>query len=67
MYDWLVLRPIKPAKRKSSNPASGHDPLVSARIPQHLRDRLDRWAKSQGIPRSVAIRRLIEGAIKLKP
>jgi predicted DNA-binding protein len=40
---------------------------VSARIPQHLRDRLDRWAKGQGIPRSVAIRRLIEGAIKLKP
>jgi predicted DNA-binding protein len=41
--------------------------MVSARIPQHLRDRLDTWAKRRGIPRSLAIRRLLEGAIKLKP
>lgn len=63
----MPVKPAKPTKRKPARSATGHDPMVSARIPQHLRDRLDTWAKRRGIPRSLAIRRLLEGAIKLKP
>ncbi|MBV8512925.1 MAG: ribbon-helix-helix protein, CopG family [Xanthobacteraceae bacterium] len=61
------MKPTKPTKPKLARSASGPDPLVSARIPPHLRDRLDAWARRRGIPRSLAIRRLLEGAIKLKP
>jgi len=57
---------LRLSKRKLGRPATGHDPLVSARIPQHLRDELDAWAKRRGISRSVAIRRLLEGSVKLK-
>jgi hypothetical protein len=63
----MAVKPAKPIKRKLGRSAIGDDPLVSARIPQHLRDRLDAWARRRGIPRSLAIRRLLEGAIKLKP
>jgi hypothetical protein len=62
----MPVKPTKPAKRKLGRSATNPDPLVSARIPQHLRDRLDTWARRRGIPRSLAIRRLLEGAIKLK-
>jgi hypothetical protein len=62
----MPSNPTKPTKRKLGRSATGPDPLVSARIPQHLRDRLDEWARRRGIPRSLAIRRLLEGAIKLK-
>jgi len=60
------MKSVKLSKRKLDRPATGQDPLISARIPQHLRDELDVWAKRRGIPRSVAIRRLLEGAVKLK-
>ena len=63
----MPVKPTKPAKRKLGRSATGPDPLVSARLPPHLRDRLDAWARRRGIPRSLAIRRLLEGAIKLKP
>jgi Ribbon-helix-helix protein, copG family len=63
----MPVKPTKPTKPRLGRSATGPDPLVSARIPQHLRDRLDAWAKRRGIPRSLAIRRLLEGAIKLKP
>jgi predicted DNA-binding protein len=62
----MPVKPAKPTKHKLGRSATGHDPRVSARIPQHLRDRLDAWARRRGIPRSLAIRRLLEGAIKLK-
>jgi hypothetical protein len=62
----MPSKPTKPTKRKLGRSATGPDPLVSARITQHLRDRLDHWARRRGIPRSLAIRRLLEGAIKLK-
>jgi hypothetical protein len=34
------MKLAKPAKPKLGRPATGHDPLISARIPAQLRDRL---------------------------
>jgi hypothetical protein len=56
------MKPVKLGKSKHGRPATGHDALISARIPQHLRDRVDAWAERHGIPRSLAIRRLLAGS-----
>ena len=54
----------QPPKRGTKRPAGGYDPPISARIPQHLRDAVYVWARRRGIPKSLAIRRLIEQGLK---
>jgi hypothetical protein len=50
-------------KKKRGRPATGKDPLLGARVPQELIDRIDKWARLNDIGRSEAIRRLIEQSL----
>jgi hypothetical protein len=56
---------VHPKKRRG-RPATGKDPLVSARLSQELIDRLERWAASNEISRSEALRRIVELGLKSK-
>jgi len=51
-------------KRKRGRPATGRDPAVTARVPEKAVKMLDRWAKSEGITRGEAMRRLIEAGLR---
>jgi Ribbon-helix-helix protein, copG family len=56
---------VHPKKRRG-RPATGKDPLVSARLPQPLVDQVGHWAASNEASRSEAIRRLVELGLKAK-
>jgi len=56
---------VHPKKRRG-RPATGKDPLVSARLPQTLIDRVEHWAASNEASRSEAIRRLVELGLRAK-
>ena len=47
-------------KKKRGRPATGRDPMVSARIPVATVDAIDEWATRNGTTRSGAIARLVE-------
>jgi Arc/MetJ-type ribon-helix-helix transcriptional regulator len=50
---------VHPKKRRG-RPATGKDPLVSARLPQSVIDQVHEWAATNEASRSEAIRRLVE-------
>jgi Ribbon-helix-helix protein, copG family len=52
--------------KKRGRPATGNDPLVSARLPQNVIDQIEGWATANGLSRSKAIRRLVELGLKAK-
>ncbi|WP_371851724.1 MULTISPECIES: ribbon-helix-helix protein, CopG family [Rhodoplanes] len=54
-------------KRGRGRPATGRDPLLSARVPDAVRERVDRYAAERGITRSEAVRELLETALDLRP
>jgi Arc/MetJ-type ribon-helix-helix transcriptional regulator len=55
---------IKAKRKGRGRPATGKDPFVGTRMPQHLIREIDAWAKhNTGASRSEAIRRLIEQAL----
>jgi hypothetical protein len=56
---------VHPKKRRG-RPATGKDPLVSARLPQTLIEQVEHWAASSEASRSEAIRRLVELGLKFK-
>jgi Arc/MetJ-type ribon-helix-helix transcriptional regulator len=56
---------VHPKKRRG-RPATGKDPLVSARLPQTLIDQVEHWAASGEASRSEAIRRLVELGLTVK-
>jgi Ribbon-helix-helix protein, copG family len=56
---------VHPKKRRG-RPATGKDPLVSARLPQELIDSVAAWASVNSASRSEAIRRLVELGLKAK-
>jgi hypothetical protein len=56
---------VHPKKRRG-RPASGKDPLVSARLPQPLIDQVEAWSASNSVTRSEAIRRLVELGLNAK-
>jgi hypothetical protein len=56
---------VHPKKRRG-RPATGKDPLVSARLPQTLIDQVEHWAGSNEASRSEAIRQLLEIGLKGK-
>ena len=60
-YTYFMAKSIKvhPKKRRG-RPATGKDPLVSARLPQELIDSVEAWATANSASRSEAIRRLVE-------
>jgi hypothetical protein len=51
-------------KKRRGRPATGKDPLVSARLAQELIDSVEAWASSNRASRSEAIRRLVELGLK---
>jgi hypothetical protein len=62
-----MARSIKEIPKKRGRPATGKDPLVTARLPQDMIDSLDTRAKSEGVTRSETMRRLIEAGLKRRP
>jgi Arc/MetJ-type ribon-helix-helix transcriptional regulator len=56
---------VHPKKRRG-RPATGKDPLVSARLPQSVIDQVEEWAATNGASRSEAIRRLVELGLTVK-
>jgi hypothetical protein len=56
---------VHPKKRRG-RPATGKDPLVSARLPQRLIDQVEQWSASNAVTRSEAIRRLVEIGLTVK-
>ena len=54
---------VHPKKRRG-RPATGKDPLVSARLPQELIEQVEAWAAANSASRSEAIRRLVELGLK---
>ncbi len=66
-YTYFMAKSIKvhPKKRRG-RPATGKDPLVSARLPQPLVDEIEQWAASKEASRSGAIRRLVEMGLTVK-
>jgi len=56
-----------PPKKRPGRPATGTDPLVSARLPEAVITAIDEWAERHGAEsRSEAIRRLVELGLKGK-
>lgn len=47
-------------KKRRGRPATGKDPLVSARLPQELIEQIEAWAADNTASRSEAIRQLVE-------
>ncbi|WP_430642911.1 ribbon-helix-helix protein, CopG family [Bradyrhizobium stylosanthis] len=50
---------VHPKKRRG-RPATGKDPLVSARLPKPMIADIEAWAIANGVGRSEALRRLVE-------
>src|SRR3981081_289723 len=61
-----MKKAISAHKKSRGRPATGHDPSVSTRFPADVMARIVAWAAKQkdGPPRSEAIRRLVEIALK---
>ena len=57
---------VHPKKRRG-RPATGKDPLVSARLPPVLVAEIEAWAAANSVTRSESIRRLIEIGLKATP
>jgi hypothetical protein len=66
-YTYFVAKSIKVhPKRRRGRPATGKDPLVSARMPNDLIVQVEAWAVANDAGRSEAIRRLVELGLKAK-
>ena len=62
-----MTKSIKEIPKKRGRPATGKDPLVTARLPQAMIDALDERATSANVTRSEVMRRLIEAGLKRPP
>lgn len=52
--------------KKRGRPATGMDPMLSFRSPPELTDRIEAYAVGEGVPRSEALRRLVEKGLDTK-
>jgi hypothetical protein len=52
------------ASRKPGRPATGHDPVITMRLPAKIIERLDQWCVGTGMSRSEAIRIMIEWGLQ---
>ena len=50
-------------KRSRGRPATGHDPMISARIPVDVLSKLDEWAAVNECTRSAAVAILLAKAL----
>lgn len=53
--------------KKSQSPHGGRDPVSAVQLPQSLVAAVDAWAEAHHIPRSDAIRHLVELGLKIAP
>jgi hypothetical protein len=66
VYTGIMKKAISVHKKPRGRPASGQDPLISARIPSEVISAMEAWRAKQGVTRSEAIRRLVELGLKAK-
>jgi len=61
-----MKKPISVHKKSRGRPATGQDPLISARVPAKTAAAIAAWASKNQASRSEAIRRLVERGLKAK-
>jgi hypothetical protein len=49
---------------RRGRPATGHDPVLTARIPAELLEKLEKWARANNCSRSAAVAVMIERGLK---
>lgn len=49
--------------KKRGRPATGKDPHLTMRAPKELIEKIDIYAQAESVPRSEAVRRLVEFAL----
>jgi hypothetical protein len=59
-----MAKSITVIPKRPGRPATGRDPLITARVPQALIDQIEVWAAKNDASRSEAIRRLVELGLK---
>jgi hypothetical protein len=66
-YTYIMKKSIKVhPKKKRGRPATGKDPLISARVPPEVVASIEAWGVAKGVTRSEAIRRLVELGLTVK-
>jgi hypothetical protein len=66
VYTVNMKKAISVHKKQRGRPATGQDPLISARVPAPVAAAIAAWATTHGSTRSQAIRRLVELGLKAK-
>src|SRR5258705_2096627 len=66
VYTVMMKKTISVHKKSRGRPATGQDPLISARVPAEVVTSILAWGKAKGVTRSEAIRRLVELGLKAK-
>jgi hypothetical protein len=61
-----MKKSIKVHPKKRGRPATGKDPLISARVPPGIVASIEAWGAAKSVTRSEAIRRLVELGLKAK-
>jgi hypothetical protein len=59
LYTEIMSKSTTPRQRPRGRPATGHDPVVTARLPEDLIKSLDKWAKDENMSRGEAVRWII--------
>jgi hypothetical protein len=62
----MMKKAIFVHKKSRGRPATGQDPLISARVPAEVVASILAWGKAKGVTRSEAIRRLVDLGLKAK-
>lgn len=60
----MSKKPTAPKKR--GRPATGRDPAIAGRAPQHVIDAVNAYAEREGITKSAAVAVLLEAGLKAK-
>jgi Arc/MetJ-type ribon-helix-helix transcriptional regulator len=50
-------------RKKIGRPATGHDPVMTVRLPKELTERIDKHAENKGETRSEVMRRFLEAGL----
>ena len=58
-----MAKSITVLPKKRGRPATGRDPLITARLPAALLEALDNWAEKNGVPRSELVRQFVEAGL----
>lgn len=61
-----MAKSIKVTPKTRGRPATGKDPIITARFPPGLIDQVETWARAEKTSRSDAIRRLVEAGLKVR-